>query len=124
MFSLTRTLPTSRLTITTASRTFTTSVRFSKDLSVDEPSAKGINRDQSENINNKSKPASDNNDEHSAQASRGKQARENYKEGDRENADTRGDPGKMGKKAEEEFPEAPKPVIGMKEERGKVSIYT
>ena len=75
--------------------------------------------DIKQNINEKSKPAPDNENEYSAQASRGKQARENY-EGGKEHADTRGDPGNMNKKAEAEHPEAPRPVIGMKEERGKV----
>lgn len=118
MFSLARTLRTSRPLTASIARPFSTTIRTQKDYSVDEKEAKGVKSTTS--INDKSSPKSDNNDEYSAQASRGKQAKENYKAGDKENADTRGDPGKMTKKAEEEFPEAPKPIIGMKEERGKV----
>ena len=120
MFSITRTLRNTTTRIPQSCRLLTTTARQSKDLRVDEPSAKGLKSDIKQNINQKSKPAPDNEDEYSAQASRGKLARENYS-GGKENADTRGDPGNMNKKAEAEHPEAPRPVIGMKEERGKVS---
>lgn len=111
--SLYRRLPSFLPTIqaSAAARPLSTTSRSRKDTRIDESSGKGVKSSMKDHINK----TTDTSNEYIDQAKQGKQAKKNG------TADTRADPGGMTKKAEKEHPEAPKPIIGMKEERGKVS---
>lgn len=96
-------------TLPSLTRPFSLTTSQLKDTRVDEPSGSGLGSTTKDHINK----SNDSSQEYIDQASQGKAARE------KGTADTRADPGGMNKKAEQEHPEAPRPVIGMKEERGK-----
>ena len=100
------------------SRPLSTTPALLKDTRVDEPSGAGVKSNTSQHINPTSEHGSSGEkNEYLDQARFGKEAKE------KGTADTRADPGGMTKQAEKDIPEAPRPIIGMKEERGKVSVH-